>query len=274
MQATALREPRRAARVRPAAIAAALAPHSIYIGQRGARCAGSPSSRAERGRPGPDPPLRDRAGGRRLHRRARRAPRRLPRPPRAARASARVLAHGVWLDDDELELIAARGATVVTNPVANMKLAVGGVFPYPAARAAGVAVGLGTDGAGSNDSLDLLADLKIFALAQKHAAADADRDRRRRGLGGRDRRRARRCSAPARSRSASRPTSSCCDADAPELGDRRAHRRPRLRRLGLGRRHHRRRRPRADARRRGAGARGDRRPRRRARPPPRPLTEG
>ncbi len=83
-----------------------------------------------------------------------------------------VLAHGVWLDPEELALVAERGATVVTNPVANMKLAVGGVFPYPAARAAGVAVGLGTDGAGSNDSLDLLADLKAFALAQKHAAAD------------------------------------------------------------------------------------------------------
>jgi 5-methylthioadenosine/S-adenosylhomocysteine deaminase len=84
-----------------------------------------------------------------------------------------VLAHGVWLDEAELELIAGRGCTVVTNPAANMKLAVGGVFPYPAARRAGVAVGLGTDGAGSNDSLDLLADLKLFALAQKHAAADA-----------------------------------------------------------------------------------------------------
>ncbi len=83
-----------------------------------------------------------------------------------------VLAHGVWLDPDELALVAERGATVVTNPVANMKLAVGGVFPHPAAKAAGVAVGLGTDGAGSNDSLDLLADLKTFALAQKHAAAD------------------------------------------------------------------------------------------------------
>jgi 5-methylthioadenosine/S-adenosylhomocysteine deaminase len=83
-----------------------------------------------------------------------------------------VLAHGVWLDPEELALIAERGATVVTNPVANMKLAVGGVFPFPAARAAGVAVGLGTDGAGSNDSLDLLSDLKVFALAQKHAAAD------------------------------------------------------------------------------------------------------
>ncbi len=84
-----------------------------------------------------------------------------------------LLAHGVWLDREELELIAARGCTVVSNPVANMKLAVGGVFPYPAARAAGVAVGLGTDGAGSNDSLDLFSDLKLFALAQKHAAGDA-----------------------------------------------------------------------------------------------------
>jgi 5-methylthioadenosine/S-adenosylhomocysteine deaminase len=83
-----------------------------------------------------------------------------------------ILAHGVWLDPGELALVADRGATVVTNPAANMKLAVGGVFPHPAARAAGVAVGLGTDGAGSNDSLDLLADLKLFALAQKHAAAD------------------------------------------------------------------------------------------------------
>jgi 5-methylthioadenosine/S-adenosylhomocysteine deaminase len=84
-----------------------------------------------------------------------------------------VLAHGVWLDREELELIAERGCTVVANPVANMKLAVGGFLPYPAAREAGVAVGLGTDGAGSNDSLDLLSDLKVFALSQRHAAGDA-----------------------------------------------------------------------------------------------------
>ena len=84
-----------------------------------------------------------------------------------------VLSHGVWLDDAELELIAARGATVVTNPVANLKLAVGGVFPYPRARAAGVQVGLGTDGPGSNNSLDLFADMKVFALLQKHEARDS-----------------------------------------------------------------------------------------------------
>ncbi len=83
-----------------------------------------------------------------------------------------VLAHGVWLDRAELELIAERGCTVVANPVANMKLAVGGVLPYPAAREAGVAVGLGTDGPGSNDSLDLFSDLKTFALSQRHASGD------------------------------------------------------------------------------------------------------
>ena len=83
-----------------------------------------------------------------------------------------VLAHGVFLDPSEMELIAERGATVVTNPVANMKLAVGRVFPYRSARERHVAVGLGTDGPGSNNSLDLLADAKYFALGQKALAGD------------------------------------------------------------------------------------------------------
>jgi 5-methylthioadenosine/S-adenosylhomocysteine deaminase len=83
-----------------------------------------------------------------------------------------VLAHGVWLDDEELALVAERGATVVTNPVSNMKLAVGRAFPYPAASAAGVRLGLGTDGAASNNTLDLLSDLKVLALLQKHASGD------------------------------------------------------------------------------------------------------
>jgi 5-methylthioadenosine/S-adenosylhomocysteine deaminase len=83
-----------------------------------------------------------------------------------------VLAHGCWLDRSELELIAERGATVVSNPVANLKLAVGRVFPYGDARQAGVEVGLGTDGPGSNNSLDLLSDAKAFALLQKNEARD------------------------------------------------------------------------------------------------------
>ncbi len=83
-----------------------------------------------------------------------------------------VLAHGCWLDRAELELIAERGATVVTNPVANLKLAVGRVFPYTDARQVGVELGLGTDGPGSNNSLDLLASAKAFALLQKERARD------------------------------------------------------------------------------------------------------
>jgi 5-methylthioadenosine/S-adenosylhomocysteine deaminase len=83
-----------------------------------------------------------------------------------------MLAHGVWLDDAELDLIAERGATVVTNPVANQKLAVGGVFPYPAARQRGIGIGLGTDGPGSNNSVDMFEQMKFLALIQKHTAAD------------------------------------------------------------------------------------------------------
>jgi 5-methylthioadenosine/S-adenosylhomocysteine deaminase len=83
-----------------------------------------------------------------------------------------VLAHGVWLDDDELDLIAARGATIVTNPASNMKLATGRAFPYLTAHAAGVAIGIGTDGAASNNSLDLLQDVKLLSLLQKHTTAD------------------------------------------------------------------------------------------------------
>ena len=83
-----------------------------------------------------------------------------------------IAAHGCWLDADELALLGERGATVVTNPVSNCKLAVGRVFPVRAALAAGVGVGLGTDGAASNDGLDLLADAKVLALLQKHDAGD------------------------------------------------------------------------------------------------------
>ena len=83
-----------------------------------------------------------------------------------------VLAHGVWLDRHELDLIAERGATVVANPAANMKLAVGGMLPYPAAAAAGAALGLGTDGVSSNSNLDMFEEVKLFALSQKHASGD------------------------------------------------------------------------------------------------------
>ena len=87
--------------------------------------------------------------------------------------SRTLLAHSVWLDDSERELIAESGATVVTNPNANMKLAVGATFDMPAARDAGIPIALGTDGAGSNNSLDLLGEVKQLALVQKLRAGDA-----------------------------------------------------------------------------------------------------
>ncbi|UCC25133.1 MAG: amidohydrolase [Gemmatimonadales bacterium] len=84
-----------------------------------------------------------------------------------------VAAHGVYLDPDELAVLGEAGATVATNPTANLKLATGGIFDYPTAREAGVRVVLGTDGVGSNNNLDLLEEMKIAALVQKHRAMDA-----------------------------------------------------------------------------------------------------
>ena len=83
-----------------------------------------------------------------------------------------ILAHGVWLDRGELDLIAERRATVITNPAANMKLAVGRAFPYPEASRVGAPMGLGTDGVSSNSNLDMFEEVKLFALLQKHTAGD------------------------------------------------------------------------------------------------------
>ena len=83
-----------------------------------------------------------------------------------------VAAHGVHLDADERALLGEAGATVVTNPTANLKLAVGGIFDHDAARRAGIRVALGTDGAGSNNNLDMLEEMKVAALVQKHRAGD------------------------------------------------------------------------------------------------------
>jgi len=83
-----------------------------------------------------------------------------------------VCAHAVHLDDAERALLAAAGATVVTNPAANMKLAVGGPFDYAAARAAGLRVALGTDGPASNNSVDMVEAMKTASLLQKQATGD------------------------------------------------------------------------------------------------------
>ena len=83
-----------------------------------------------------------------------------------------VLAHSCVMAPEDYALVAERGATIATNPVSNLKLASGRIFPYATAAAAGVRIGLGTDGVSSNNSLDLLADVKTLALVSKHEAGD------------------------------------------------------------------------------------------------------
>ena len=88
------------------------------------------------------------------------------------------LAHGVWLDREELEMLGRYSATVVHNPVSNLKLACGqgrdvrGWFDYPGARAAGVNVALATDGPASNTNLDMFEEMKFASLMAKHASGD------------------------------------------------------------------------------------------------------
>ncbi len=84
-------------------------------------------------------------------------------------------AHCVYLSDTDWNTLAARGVCAVHNPVSNMKLACGGAFDYEAAARRGVRVLLGTDGAASNNSLNLAADMKIAGLLQKHHFKDPRR---------------------------------------------------------------------------------------------------
>ena len=82
------------------------------------------------------------------------------------------IAHGVHLDDAEVELLADRVVGVAHCPAANMKLA-SGIAPVQRLLDAGVTVGLGTDGPASNNDLDVLDDLRDAAMVGKLAADDA-----------------------------------------------------------------------------------------------------
>lgn len=84
-----------------------------------------------------------------------------------------VLSHGAWLTKMEVKILADRGCTVVHCPVSNMKLASGGVMPLHELLAAGVKVALGTDGASSNNSLDMMQEMKFGSLLQKAHRWDA-----------------------------------------------------------------------------------------------------
>jgi 5-methylthioadenosine/S-adenosylhomocysteine deaminase len=80
-------------------------------------------------------------------------------------------AHCVQLTEDDCQLLAKHGGCVAYNPVSNMYLG-SGVPPIPRLLELGVTVGLGADGAASNNSQDMLEALKIGALLPKVAARD------------------------------------------------------------------------------------------------------
>ena len=80
--------------------------------------------------------------------------------------------HGVHLSPDEYEAMAAKNVSLAHCPRSNLKLA-SGRAPTAAMRAAGVNVALGTDGAASNNVLDMLGELRSAALLAKDKAGDA-----------------------------------------------------------------------------------------------------
>jgi 5-methylthioadenosine/S-adenosylhomocysteine deaminase len=97
----------------------------------------------------------------------------LARLDRLGLVSERLIAvHAVHLDDAEIALLAQRGATVAHCPSSNLKLA-SGIARVADLLAHGVNLAIGTDGAASNNRLDLLAEGRLAALLAKGASGDA-----------------------------------------------------------------------------------------------------
>jgi 5-methylthioadenosine/S-adenosylhomocysteine deaminase len=83
-----------------------------------------------------------------------------------------IAAHGVWLDDKDIAILKQHGTGIAHCPSSNMKLA-SGVAPVLKLLAAGVPVGVGTDGpAGSNNDFDLMEDMNLASDLQKVASGD------------------------------------------------------------------------------------------------------
>ncbi len=82
-----------------------------------------------------------------------------------------VAAHCVHVSPEDIEILADFEVGVAHNPVSNLKLA-SGFAPIPAMIEAGIKLGLGTDGAASNNTLDLLRDMQLAALIHKAISRD------------------------------------------------------------------------------------------------------
>ena len=83
-----------------------------------------------------------------------------------------ILAHCVYLDEGDFEILKKPGVYAVTNPASNMKLA-NGFAPVRRMLDEGINVAIGTDGAASNNSLNMFAEMRLLSMSQKGAARDA-----------------------------------------------------------------------------------------------------
>jgi len=80
-------------------------------------------------------------------------------------------AHGVWVSDADIQVLKRHNVGIAHNPESNMKTA-SGVAPIPKYLSAGVSIGLATDGAASNNDLDMFEAMRIAALLAKHESND------------------------------------------------------------------------------------------------------
>ncbi len=85
-----------------------------------------------------------------------------------------LIAHAVWITERELQILRTRDVKIAHNPVSNQYLA-DGFAPVPQMLKAGITVGLGADGAASNNSQDMFEAMKSCALIHKVAALDSTR---------------------------------------------------------------------------------------------------
>ena len=78
-----------------------------------------------------------------------------------------IVAHVVWVDDEEMDLLAKHRVSVVHNPASNMKLCSGYTFKYEEMKKRGIRLGIGTDGCSSSNNLDMVIAMKLASLLGK-----------------------------------------------------------------------------------------------------------